>query len=262
MTELQVFNNVEFGSVRTTTINGEVFFVGKDVAEILGYQNASKALQDHVDADDKLNNESLLSLGQRGGWFINESGLYSLILSSKMPKAKAFKRWVTSEVLPSIRKHGLYAMNDILENPDALINALLAYKEEKAKAKELTMLVAVKDQQLAELQPKASYYDLVLSCEDAIPITVIAEDYGWSAQRMNAYLCEAHIQRKLHGTWILYKEYADKGYTNTKTHTYTDNNGVERSKIHTYWTQKGRLFIYDLLRAEGIYPTIETEEEG
>lgn len=93
MSELQIFKNAEFGSIRTLQINGEPYFVGKDVAEILGYTNPSKALSDHVDEEDKLNNESLSSLGQRGGWLINESGLYSLILSSKLPTARRFKRW-------------------------------------------------------------------------------------------------------------------------------------------------------------------------
>lgn len=108
MNNLQIFNSPEFGQVRTIQQNGEPWFVGKDVAEILGYTNPSKALVDHVDDEDKLNNDSLSSLGQRGGWLINESGLYSLILSSKMPKAKEFKRWVTSEVIPAIRKTGKY----------------------------------------------------------------------------------------------------------------------------------------------------------
>ena len=106
--ELQIFNNSDFGNIRVVENSGEPWFVGKDVAEVLGYTNPSKALADHVDADDKLNNETLLSLGQRGGWLINESGLYSLILSSKLPTAKKFKRWVTSEVLPAIRKTGSY----------------------------------------------------------------------------------------------------------------------------------------------------------
>lgn len=108
---IKIFENAEFGSVRTLVINGEPYFVGKDVAEILGYANTSKALIDHVDDEDKLNNETLSSLGQRGGWLINESGLYSLILSSKLPNAKKFKRWVTSDVLPTIRKTGGYIAN-------------------------------------------------------------------------------------------------------------------------------------------------------
>lgn len=135
MSELQIFKNAEFGSVRTLSINGEPYFVGKDVTEILGYSNASKAIADHVDAEDKLNNESLSSLGQRGGWLINESGLYSLILSSKMPNAKKFKHWVTAEVLPSIRKHGMYATEDLLNNPDLAIKAFTALKEEREKNK-------------------------------------------------------------------------------------------------------------------------------
>lgn len=108
MNEIKLFENPEFGSIRTMVIGDEPWFVGKDVAVALGYTNSSKALADHVDEEDKLNNESLLSLGQRGGWLINESGLYSLIFSSKLESAKKFKRWVTSEVLSSIRKTGRY----------------------------------------------------------------------------------------------------------------------------------------------------------
>ena len=114
--ELMVFQNQEFGEVRSVMINGEPWFVGKDVTSILGYSNPSKALTDHVDSEDKLNNDSLSSLGQRGGWVINESGLYSLILSSKLPNAKKFKKWVTGEVLPSIRKTGKYEHNNTPKN--------------------------------------------------------------------------------------------------------------------------------------------------
>lgn len=123
---LQVFNNAMFGDVRIILQNNEPWFVAKDVTNILGYQNSSKAISDHVDADDKLNNETLSSLGQRGGWLINESGLYSLILSSKLPNAKQFKRWVTSDVLPSLRKYGTYS-TDI---PRTLPDALKAYASE------------------------------------------------------------------------------------------------------------------------------------
>ncbi len=125
MSELTIFKNQDFGEIRTILINDEPYFVGKDVTEILGYQNASKAISDHVDEEDKLNNESLLSLGQRGGWLINESGLYSLILSSKLPSAKKFKRWVTSEVLPEIRKTGAYS-----RIPKSYPEALRLYADE------------------------------------------------------------------------------------------------------------------------------------
>lgn len=106
--KIQIFENTEFGKIRTTEINGEPWFVGKDVAQALGYADTNKAIAMHVDEEDKLNDKTSLSLGQRGGWLINESGLYSLILSSKLPNAKKFKRWVTSEVLPSIRQTGGY----------------------------------------------------------------------------------------------------------------------------------------------------------
>ena len=260
MSELQVFNNAEFGSVRSLMLNGEPYFVGKDVAEILGYQNASKALADHVDDEDKLNNESLSSLGQRGGWLINESGLYSLILSSKLPSAKRFKRWVTSEVLPAIRKHGVFVMDDIVSNTDALIEALQAFKTERLQRMALEEENAVQKQQLVEMKPKASYYDVVLNSPDLVSITEIAKDYGWSAQKMNEYLHVHGIQFKQGGRiWILYQKYAEMGLTSTKTHTYPDNNGTIHTKVHTYWTQKGRLFIYDLLKGKGILPMIEQE---
>ncbi len=260
MSELQVFNNAEFGSVRSLMVGGEPYFVGKDVAEILGYQNASKALADHVDEEDKLNNDSLSSLGQRGGWLINESGLYSLILSSKLPSAKRFKRWVTSEVLPAIRKHGLFAMDDIMNNTDALIKALQAFKAERMQRMALEEENAVQKQQLIEMKPKASYYDVVLNSPSLVAISEISKDYGWSATKMNQYLHDKGVQYKQGGKiWLLYQKYAECGYTSTKTHAYPANDGTMHTKVHTYWTQKGRLFIYDLLKGDGILPLIEQE---
>lgn len=258
--ELQVFNNAEFGSVRTTTVNGEVMFVGKDVADILGYTNTAKAIRDHVDDEDKLTERIVLSGQNREAIFINESGLYSLILSSKMPAAKRFKHWVTAEVLPAIRKHGMYAVDDLLNNPDIMIAALTELKAEREKTKALTQTVAVQSQQISEMKPKASYYDVVLNCKDLVAISVIAKDYGWTANRMNQFLHEKGIQFKQGGKiWLLYKEYAEMGLTSTKTHTYSGSDGSTHSRPHTYWTQKGRLFIYDLLKADGILPIMEQE---
>ena len=259
--ELQIFQNAEFGSVRSTMINGEPFFVGKDVAEILGYANPQKAVRDHVDDDDKGVNEMDTPGGVQTLIFINESGLYSLILSSKLPAAKRFKRWVTSEVLPAIRRHGVYAVDDMLNNPDALIEALQAYKAERMQRMALEAENAVQKQQLIEMQPKASYYDVVLNSPDLVSITEISKDYGWSAQKMNEYLHRQGIQFKQGGRiWILYQKYAEKGYTSTKTHTFPATDGTIHTKVHTYWTQKGRLFIYGLLKADGILPLIEQED--
>jgi len=132
MNELMIFKNERFGSIRTTEINGEVWFVGKDVAEALGYTNPSKAISDHVNEDDKLNNDSLLSLGQRGGWLINESGVYSLIFGSKLESAKDFKHWVTKEVLPSLRKTGSYTLTMPQVSKDEL--SVMAEQSKVAKA--------------------------------------------------------------------------------------------------------------------------------
>ena len=258
--EIQVFKNEEFGSVRTVNVNNEVMFVGKDVAEILGYAKPLNALSAHVDQDDSLKQGLTDNLGRNQETIlINESGLYSLILSSKLPTAKKFKHWVTAEVLPSIRKHGLYAVDEVLSNPDVLINALTQLKAERAKNASLSQTIAVQNQQISEMQSKASYYDVILNCKELLAISVIAKDYGWSACKLNSYLNKKGIQFKQGEIWLLYQSYAGKGYTNTKTHSYPGNDGEIHAKVQTYWTQKGRLFIYELLKNDGILPLIERD---
>lgn len=265
---LQVFNNTEFGSIRTAAIDGEPFFVGKDVAEVLGYSNTRDALTRHVDAEDKTDGVAIRdAIGrEQTPVLINESGLYSLILSSKLPKAKVFKHWVTSEVLPAIRKHGVYAVDQMLNDPDALITALQAYKDERAQrlaAEEqreaLTLEVDTQKQLINSLQPKADYCQIVLDSPDLVPITLIAKDYGWSGKKMNQYLHEKEIQYRHGDTWLLYADYAGFGYTQSKTSTFNFGDGVSHAKMRTYWTQKGRMFIYELLKADGILPVMERE---
>jgi prophage antirepressor-like protein len=248
--QLQVFTNKKLGEIRTIEIDGQPWFVGKDVAAILGYTNYAKTLKDHVDDEDKLNNKSLSSLGQRGGWIINESGLYSLILSSKQPNAKAFKRWITSEVLPTIRKHGGYVTDETLERlsekteeAQIFFNAL---REERTNREVLQDYVKI-------ISPKVRYHDIILQCEDAIPVSIIAKDYGMSAVAFNRLLHEVRIQYNIGKTWLLYKDYCNCGYTVTRTYPVSD----KKTAIHTYWTQKGRKFIYDILKLYDILPEIE-----
>lgn len=259
MNKLQIFKNAEFGSVRTVIVDNEPYFVGRDVAEILGYSNTRDALAKRVDDEDKLDGVAICdSIGrEQTPILINESGLYSLILSSKLPNARKFKHWVTSEVLPSIRKHGVYAIDEVLENPDMLIEALTKLKAERERVKSLEQDIAVKNQQITEMKPKASYYDVVLNCKDLVAISVIAKDYGWSAKEMNKHLHKKGVQFKQGDIWLLYQDYAELGYTSTKTHSYNGNDGTIHTKPHTYWTQKGRLFIYDLLKSDDIVPLIE-----
>ena len=251
----------EDSTVRTLTINNEPYFVGKDVADVLGYEAARNAIAAHVDAEDKLTHQISASGQMRKVTLINESGLYSLILGSKLPSAKRFKHWVTSEVLPAIRKHGLYATDELIANPDIAIAAFTALKEERKKNAALSSAVAVQNQQIAELTPKASYYDVVLNCKDLVSISTIAKDYGWSAIKMNDYLHEHGVQFKQGDIWLLYQKYANRGYTSTKTHTYPGSDGEVHSRVHTYWTQQGRLFIYDLLKADNILPLIESNAQ-
>ena len=213
-----------------------------------------------ADYEDKQNCQNDSFESPRGMTIINESGLYSLILSSKMPNAKKFKRWVTSEVLPAIRKHGVFAVDTMLNDPDAMIAALQAYKEERQRRLLLESENAVQKQQLLEMKPKVSYYDVVINSPDLISITEIAKDYGWSAKHMNGYLHSKGIQYKQGDRiWILYQKYAEQGLTSTKTHAYLTGDGNTHTKVQTYWTQKGRLFIYDLLKKDGILPLIEKE---
>lgn len=163
--EIQQFDFKGAALRALTDENGEPWFVAKDVCDVLGYTNASKAISDHVDSEDKLNNESLSSLGQRGGWLVNESGLYSLVLSSKLPTAKEFKRWVTHEVLPSIRKHGAYmtqqTLDKALTSPDFLIQLATKLKEEQEKVK--------------ELEPKARFADAVAASDGTCLVGELAK---------------------------------------------------------------------------------------
>ncbi len=264
MNNIELFKNENFGEIRTLLINDEVWFVGKDVAEALGYKEPNKAITKHIDEDDRIKYPITDNLGRaQETWLINESGLYSLILSSKLPQAKEFKRWVTNEILPSIRKHGGYLtpkkIEEVLLNPDTLIHLATILKEEKEKNATLTLVNKQQEQIINELQPKATYYDLILQCPDLLSVTQIAKDYGKGGAWLNKKLNELGIQYKHRDTWLLYSKYADKGYTSSTTHDYPDSKGVIHSRLHTYWTQKGRLFIYEQLKRINILPLIEKE---
>ena len=221
--EIILFKHDEFGEIRTLNIDGEPWFVGKDITNVLGYSNHSKALNDHVDSDDKLNNESLSSLGQRGGWLINESGLYSLILSSKLPSAKKFKHWVTANVLPSLRKHGAYftaeTLHKAMSDPRELAKLLTALADEQDKCRKL-------EEKNAFLSVKANYYDRILQSKNSIPVTQIAKDYGMTAIAFNKMLHDYGIQYSVRNSWVLYAEYANLGYTQSRTYTIDEDKAV------------------------------------
>jgi len=243
MNELQTFNFEEL-PVRTINIDGEPYFVGKDVADILGYSNSRKALLDHVDEEDKLTSRIVTAGQNRNQTIINESGLYSLIFSSKLESAKRFKRWVTSEVLPAIRKHGIYATDNVIEqtlrDPDYIINVLTEYKKEKDNN-------LILRQQIGELKPKADYVDEILKSPGTMTITQIAADYGLSAQKLNKLLHQARLQRRVGKQWVLYTEHMNKGYTKSHTIEIVRSGGRPDTQPQTRWTQKGRLKIHEIM---------------
>lgn len=263
MNELKIFKNEEFGSIRTVEIEGTPWFVGKDITDVLGYSNGNRDITAHVDEEDRkmVDNKTQygfgIELGQRGGWIINESGLYSLILSSKLPNAKKFKHWVTADVLPSIRKHGMYATDELLSNPDFAIATFTALKREREEKKNLQAAVERQQMIIGELQPKANYVDEILNNKGLVTITQIAKDYGKSGQKFNILLKELGVQFKQSGQWLLYRKYQANGYTHSKTISITRSDGRPDVVMETKWTQKGRLFLYELLKNHGIVPVIE-----
>lgn len=259
MNQLQIFENKEFGKIRTVEINNEPYFVGKDVAEILGYSDVSKAIKMHVDDDDKLTRQFVVSGQNRNMYVINESGLYSLILSSKLPTAKKFKRWVTSEVLPSIRKHGMYATDELIANPDIAIAAFQALKEEREQRQLLQFECNKQKQIIGELKPKADYTDIILQSKSLISVTQISKDYGMSGTAMNELLHRYGVQYKQGRQWLLYSKYHNNGFTHSETVTITRSDGRTDTVLNTKWTQKGRLFIYNLLKSHDILPVIERD---
>ena len=250
---LSVFNNQEFGEIRVLEINNEPWFVGKDVATALGYSNTRKALIDHIDSEDKGVTKCDTLKGKQEMTIINESGLYSLILGSKLPSAKKFKRWVTSEVLPTIRKHGAYMTTEVIEktlsNPDFIIQLAGKLKEEQQKRK-LAEEENIKLSKIIECQkPRVEYADKILNCKDAMLVTNIAFDYVLSAQALNKILCEERVQRKVRKQYILYADYMGKGFTETETEEYGG-----KARTQTLWTQKGRMLIHQILSKRNIKP--------
>lgn len=248
MNDIQIFKHEQFGSIRSVAINDEPWFVGKDVAEVLGYADAFGALKKHVDDEDKQNCQNDSFESNRGMTIINESGLYSLVLSSKLPSAKQFKRWVTSEVLPSLRKNGAYiAAKEDDTDMDIMARGLMAAQR----------MIEQRDAKIKMLTPKAEYADECLLATNGITVSSIAKEYGMSAIKLNGLLKGLGIQFKQNKQWLLYSKYQDKGYTVTRTTLYNHSDGKADMRRETLWTMKGRKLIYDKLATLGIYPQTE-----
>ena len=223
-TNIQIFTSEVFGEIRTCQVNNQIMFVGKDVATALGYKNPSNALQVHVDSEDKTSYLIQVSGSnyKANTLFVNESGLYALILSSKLPQAKAFKRWVTSEVLPQIRKTGGYiptrdasgrelSSKEILERADAIVGRTLRFLNEPA--------------------------------EDTLTATQVAKTFNMTTLDFNAVLRDMGIQYRRHGRWNLSDDLQGRGYTAERTHISYSLKGEKKIKVYMTWTMDGLRFL-------------------
>lgn len=248
MNEMMVFNNPEFGSVRTVCIDGEPWLVGKDVAEILGYSNPRKALIDHVDADDKGVTKCDTLGGAQNLTVINESGFYSLVLSSKMPNAKKFKHWVTAEVLPTIRKTGGYVANE-----DVFVETYLPFADEPIKQlfRIQCRVINQLNERIRKDEPKVKFADHVGDSTNLIDVNKMAKlcaDHGIriGRNRLFAWLRSRGI---LMGGNIPYQEYIENGYFRVKESVY-ETNGQTRTYQQTFVTGKGQQYILSRLMRE------------
>lgn len=254
--------NYNSKQVRTEIKNSDPWFVARDIADVLGISD-TRTITDRLDSDEWDKTTVTDSLGrEQEAYIISESGLYEAISRSNKSEAKAFQRWVRKEVLPSIRKHGMYAKDELLDNPDLMIEVLQELKKEREEKKLLTVEIAQQKQIIGELKPRADYTDTILKNKGLVTITQIAKDYGMSGQEMNTLLHENGVQYKQSEQWLLYTKYQDKGYTHSETINIVRKDGRPDITMNTKWTQKGRLFIYGLLKKSGILPVIEREDQA
>lgn len=250
MSNIQIFKNREFGEIRTVEINNIVYLCLADVCRILELEQVSR-VKTRLNQDGVTTSKVIDSLGrEQNATFINESNLYKVIFQSRKPEAEKFTEWVTNEVLPTIRKHGMYATEQLLDNPDLLIASLQELKKTREEKKQLQKEVEL-------LEEDNKYLNEILKSKDTILVTVIANDYGMTAQAFNKKLHEMGVQHKIGGTWVLYERYKGEGFVHSKTTEYTKSDNTKGTKVNTEWTQKGRLFLYRKLKEEGIVPLIE-----
>ena len=239
MNEIQIFQNHEFGAIRTiSNERGEAMFCAKDVCDTLGYNNSRDALRNHVEAEDVEKFDTPTKGGKQKLNYINESGLYALVLFSKLDSAKRFKHWVTSEVLPSIRKQGGY----MVARPEETDQEVLARALQIMQA-----AIQVRDEEIARLQPRADYADEVLDSVTCITTTQLAKELGMSAQELNRRLCAMHIQYWQSGQYMLYAAYARMGLAKSRTHKRVLKHGMIMTEMYLVWTERGRDFIHRLL---------------
>lgn len=275
MNEIEIFESPLFGQVRIVSdASKEPLFCLGDVCKALGLRAGDVRIR--LDKGVVSTQPLATTGGVQKVTFVNEDGLYDVILDSRKPQAKAFRKWLTSEVIPSIRKNGGYIASTESDTPEMIMARALKIADETIKRneerlKELEQTthkqaqeLEVKDAQITELntavsemQPKVSYVDTILQCKDTVQTTIIAQDYGKSAKAFNILLRNFGIQRKVGTAWVLYAKHIANGYVQSKTFTYKHKDGTDGARTYSEWTQKGRMFLYDTLKKHGILPMIE-----
>ena len=264
MNEIQIFKNNEFGEIRTIIDkNNDVWFCIPDIARVLNIANATQ-LSERIDTEDK----AMFDIGLINGAlvnFTNESGLYTILLRSDKEEAKPFKKWVTSEILPTIRKTGMYLTDGIynlmMKEPEKIGEILIEYGKTRKENEKLILENKEKDKQITELKPAKEYVDRILSTEDTMTITQIAADYGLSGLRLNQILHQERFIRNVGGQWLLYTEHMNKGYTKSETIIIKRKDGTEKVVPATKWTQKGRLKIHNILTSLGYLANVDKEKK-
>lgn len=258
--QITIFNNPQFGDIRTAGTPEAPLFCLTDVCKALGL--TSKFVNQRLDKGVVSNHPLDTAGGTQQALFVTEDGLYDVILDSRKPEAKTFRKWVTSEVLPTIRKTGGYlATTSTMTDDEIMARALLvAQTTIKQHNERIRQLQSENEDQRAiiqQMQKGNDYLNTILSSKGTVATTQVAADYGMSAIAFNRKLYELHIQHKVNGQWILYSDFMGKGYVHSRTITFLHKDGRPDTRMCTEWTQRGRLFLYDALKEVGILPQIE-----
>lgn len=256
--DIQIFSNPQFGEIRTLADDAnEPMFCAKDVATALGYADTADAISRHCKSGKKVFHPHANGIGGVNMVFITEKDVYRLIMRSNLPDAEKFQDWVCDEVLPTIRKHGAYMTQDVIErtlqDPDYLIRLATTLKEEKQKrieaesvAAKRGLIIAEQQKELTEAAPKVEYHDKVLSSQGFLTVNMIAASIGISDRKLNKLLCEWGVQYKESGSYQLYAPYRGKGYAKQIPYPYRDSMNQIKTKQHLYWTEAGKKFIIEL----------------
>lgn len=258
--QIIIFNSPQFGEIRTVGTADSPMFCLADVCSALGL--SAKGVNQRLSREVISNYPLETAGGIQQALFVNEDGLYDVILDSRKPEAKAFRKWVTSEVLPSIRKTGGYIatvpeMSDAEIMAKAMIVAQNTIASRNARIQQLQVENNEQKQLIAQMQKGNDYLNVILESKGTLATTQVAADYGMSAVSFNKRLKEMRIQRKVNGQWILYTEFMGKGYVHSKTIAFQHSDGRPDTRLSTEWTQRGRMFLYNALKEAGILPLIE-----